>query len=589
MKPRPNSTTVYLGLCSTYHDPALALINEQGQVLFAEATERTLQYKRALNCEPDNPFLLPKLLLDQCPDADRFVIAGNWQWRRPFYELLASAMQWLTPRGILRYRGRQLTTCLETWELNHMQACQHHALKRSGINLARTLRQYFPDATVEFRHYDHHLAHAGLACHGSAFAESTCAVIDSYGEHGSLAFFHFRNGQLIPLFTSRGPQSLGFFFMKLTDLCGFDWMGGEEWKVMGLASYGQINEEILQHLRRMMRVENLDIRQDRASFFDALHWLETRRRPLQEPPEAAADLARTGQQFFVEIVNQLIKNLHTLGLSDQLTLGGGCALNSVCNGQLLERTPFQSLHIPSAPADDGTALGAALLAWHEDHPGKRAITKTLTPYLGSSIDESAVLRFARYSGLPVQHLPDGSIIEATAQALNDGKIIGWIQGRAEFGPRALGNRSIVADPRSADMMDKVNRVVKFREQFRPYAPAILHEYGDAYFEHYQDTPYMDRTLRFRPEVCSSVPAVVHVDGTGRLQSVTAERNPRFHALLSAFHERTGVPILLNTSFNVMGKPIVNSVEDAFGVFMGSGLDVLIIGDYLFSKPGTRRD
>jgi carbamoyltransferase len=139
------------------------------------------------------------------------------------------------------------------------------------------------------------------------------------------------------------------------------------------------------------------------------------------------------------------------------------------------------------------------------------------------------------------------------------------------------------------MMDKVNRVVKFREQFRPYAPAILHEYGDAYFEHYQDTPYMDRTLRFRPEVCSSVPAVVHVDGTGRLQSVTAERNPRFHALLSAFHERTGVPILLNTSFNVMGKPIVNSVEDAFGVFMGSGLDVLIIGDYLFSKPGTRRD
>jgi carbamoyltransferase len=590
VKHRPNSPTVYLGLCSTYHDPALALINEQGQVLFAEATERTLQYKRALNCEPDNPFLLPKVLLDKSPDAGRFVIAGNWKWQRPLYERLADAMQWLTPRGILRYRGRQLTTCLETWELNHMQACQHHALKRSGINLARTLRQHFPNAAVEFRHYDHHLAHAGLACHGSPFEESACAVIDSYGEHGSLAFFHFRKGQLKPLFTSRGPQSLGFFFMKLTELCGFDWMGGEEWKVMGLASYGQINEEILQHLRRMMRVENLDIRQDRASFFDSLRWLETRRRQPQDPPEAAADLARTGQQFFVEIVNQLIKNLHASGLSDHLTLGGGCALNSVCNGQLLERTPFQSLHIPSAPADDGTALGAALLAWHEDHPGqRRAITETLTPYLGNSIDESAVTRFAQYSGLPVQHLPDGGIIEATAQALAEGKIIGWIQGRAEFGPRALGNRSILADARSADMMDKVNRVVKFREQFRPYAPAILHEYGDAYFEHYQDTPYMDRTLRFRPEVCSSVPAVVHVDGTGRLQSVTAERNPRFHALLSAFHERTGVPILLNTSFNVMGKPIVNSVEDAFGVFMGSGLDVLIIGDYLFSKPGTHRD
>jgi carbamoyltransferase len=586
VKPRPNNPIVYLGLCSTYHDPALALIDQQGQVLFAEATERTLQYKRALNCEPDNPFHLPKVLLEHCPDAGKFVIAGNWKSQRPLYERLAGAMQWLTPRGILHYRGRQLITCLETWELNHMQACQHHALKRSGINLARTLRQHFPNAAVEFRHYDHHLAHAGVACHGSPFEESACAIIDSYGEHGSLAFFQFREGRLRPLFASRGPQSLGFFFMKLTELCGFDWMGGEEWKVMGLASYGQIDEEILQHLRRMMRVEALDIRQDRASFFESLRWLETLRRPPEEPPEAAADLARTGQQFFVEIVNQLVTNLHRLGLSDRLTLGGGCALNSVCNGQLLQQTPFQSLHIPSAPADDGTALGAALLAWHEDHPSRRGIRATLTPYLGSSIDESAVLRFARYSGLPVKHLPDGGIIEPTAQALSDGKIIGWMQGRAEFGPRALGNRSILADPRSAEMMDKVNRLVKFREQFRPYAPAILHEHGDAYFEHYQDTPYMDRTLRFKPEVRSKAPAVFHVDGTGRLQSVTAKRNPRFHALLTAFHEQTGVPILLNTSFNVMGKPIVNSVEDAFGVFMGSGLDALVIGDYFFSKPAT---
>ena len=260
VKPSSKSPAVYLGLCSTYHDPALALINEQGRVLFAEATERTLQYKRALNCEPDNPFLLPKVLLDHCPDAGRFVIAGNWKWQRPLYERLASSMRWLTPRGILSYRGRQLTTCLETWELNHMQACQHHALKRSGINLARTLRQHYPGAAVEFRHYDHHLAHASFASHGSPFEESACAVIDSYGEHGSLAFFHLQKGQLKPLFTSRGPQSLGFFFMKLTELCGFDWMGGEEWKVMGLASYGQINEEILQHLRRMIRVEGLDIR-----------------------------------------------------------------------------------------------------------------------------------------------------------------------------------------------------------------------------------------------------------------------------------------------------------------------------------------
>ena len=581
---------VYLGLCSTYHDPALALVDAGGTVLFAEATERSLQYKRALNCEPDNPFLLPKLLQEHCENAGRFVVAGNWKQRRPLYERLAAMMGWLTPKGILDYRGRQLTTCLETWELNHMQACQHHALRRSGINLARTLRQLFPGTPVEFRHYDHHLSHAALASFGSPFEESLCAVIDSYGEHGSLAFFRHHENRLQPLFTSRGPQSLGFFFMKLTELCGFDWMGGEEWKVMGLASYGKTDERILGLLRKMMRVEGLDIRQNRANFFDALRSLETYRRQPGHPPEAAADLAHTGQQFFIEIVNQLITQLHQLGESDHLTLGGGCALNSVCNGQLLENTPFHSIHIPSAPADDGTALGAALLAWQEDHPGQHPAKKgELTPYLGALADEKAASRFARFSGLPVQHLPGEALVEATARALADGKIIGWVQGRAEFGPRALGNRSILADPRSPQMMDKVNALVKFREQFRPYAPSILHKFGETYFEGYQDSPYMDRTLKFKPEVRNQVPAVVHIDGTGRLQSVTAERNPRFHALLAAFHQQTGIPILLNTSFNVMGKPIVNSVEDAFSVFMGSGLDGLVIGDYFFTKPESRCD
>lgn len=211
-------------------------------------------------------------------------------------------------------------------------------------------------------------------------------------------------------------------------------------------------------------------------------------------------------------------------------------------------------------------------------------TAPLTPYLGSSINEAAIQRFAHYSGLPVQHLPGQSIVETTAKHLTEGKIIGWIQGCAEFGPRALGNRSILADPRSPDMMDRINRVVKFRERFRPYAPAILHEHGDAYFEHYQETPYMDRTLRFRSNVRESVPAVVHVDGTGRLQTVKPDWNPLFHQLLESFHSMTGIPVLLNTSFNVMGKPIVHSTEDAFSVFMGSGLDNLVMGEYLFSKP-----
>ncbi len=586
MTPVSTDRTVYLGLCSTYHDPALALVDSNGRVLFAEATERYLQTKRALNCDPDHPYWLPAVLERYCPDADSFVIAGNWLTRRPFYERLAQTLAWLTPRGIMDYRGRQLTSFLETWELNYMQSCQHHALRRSGIHLARTLRQRYPRARVSFRHYDHHLAHAALACHGSPFDEAACAVIDSYGERGSLAFFQYRNGRIAPISASRGPQSLGFYYMKLTELCGFDWMGGEEWKVMGLASYGQTDETLLGCLRDLMRVDGLNIRQDRRRFFDDLKRLEAYRRPPATPPESAADLAHTGQRFFVDIVNELLTRLHAASPSANLVLGGGCALNSVCNGQILTATPYLHLHVPSAPADDGTALGAALLAWQDDHPGQRLPPTTLSPYLGTEVDEAAARRFAQYSGLPFRHLPDGAIVHAAASQLADGKILGWMQGRAEFGPRALGNRSILADPRAPEMMDKVNRTVKFRERFRPYAPSILHEHGPDYFENYQTSPYMDRTLTFKPGLRDRVPAVVHVDGTGRLQSVKPDWNPRFHALLDSFHRLTGVPVLLNTSFNVMGKPIVHSVEDAFGVFLGSGLDGLVIGDWLFTKPET---
>jgi carbamoyltransferase len=584
---RKKLRTYYIGLCTTYHDPALAILNDAGEVLYAEASERYLQYKRALNCEPDNLYLLPELLREYCADAEAFVIASNWRERRPFYERLANTLGWLSPLGILNPEWRRLTACVETWQLHHMLACQHHATRRTGLNLARTLRRDFPQAAIRFRRYDHHLAHAALACYGSSFENAACAVIDSYGETGSMAFFEYRDGRIVPRFEAHGPQSLGFYYMKLTELCGFEWMGGEEWKVMGLASYGRTDEEALGWLRAMMRVEGLDLAQDRSTFFDFLERLESRRRGRHLPPETAADLAHTGQQFFVETVNRLIGNFHALGISDNLVLGGGCALNSVCNGQLLATTPFQSLYVPPAPADDGTALGAAWLAFREAHPGRPVEPRRLSPYLGSRMKDDAVKRFARYAGLPVRHLPDGAVIPAAADLLAAGKILGWVQGRAEFGPRALGNRSILADPRPPDMGGRINREVKFRERFRPYAPAILHEYGPDYFEDYQETPYMDRTLRFRPEWCARVPAVVHADGTGRLQTVKQDWSPRFHALLTEFNRRTGVPVLLNTSFNVMGKPIVHSVEDAIAVFLGSGLDALVIGDTLFTKPEPR--
>lgn len=580
-----NVRTVYLGLGSTYHDPAISLIDDSGMIRLAEALERPLQYKRGINMEPDNPFILPKLLLENLGDAERIVIAGNWKAARPWYEHLSRALGWLSPRGIMTYGNRELTTCLPTWELNYMQALQHQALQRSGLTLARTLRQHFGGMEVQFKSYDHHLTHAALAAYGSPFEDAACAVIDSYGEVGSLAFFEYEKGRIRPLYRSRGPQSLGFFYMKLTELCGFDWLGGEEWKVMGLASYGALDPEILTLMQGMMKVEGFNLHQDRHRFFKNLKALERYRRQPDAPAESVANLAHTGQVFFMDTVNALLSAFRVKGVSSNLVLGGGCALNSVANGQILEKTAFESLHVPSAPADDGTALGAALLAYHEANPKASLRQEALTPYLGSTVNTRDIKRFAKFSGLEVEELHDEALWQKTATLLARGLILGWMRGRAEFGPRALGNRSILADPRNPDMMDRVNRIVKFREAFRPYAPSILHEHGPDYFLNYQDSPYMDRTLQFRPEVRSKIPAVVHVDGTGRLQSVTRKRNPDFHALLTAFNDITGIPVLLNTSFNVMGKPIVHSVEDAFSVFLGSGLDALIIEDHLFLKPG----
>lgn len=578
------SRRYYIGLCVTYHDPALAIVDEEGRVVFAEATERPLQIKRALNCEPDRLSLLPELLERHCPGMTEAVIAINWQRHRPLYERVMGALGRFGAHGLLAAPPKRLLSFMDTPQLHQMLACQTTALRRAGVNLVSYLKRERPTVNVRLRHLDHHLCHAAHACLGSPFGEAACLVIDSWGEAGGLAAYAYRDGALQPLFTAQGLESsLGFYYMKLTELCGFDWAAGEEWKVMGLAPYGQPDAELLELLRGMLRLDGLQPRIARRDFFPDLARLERWRRRPDAPPEAAADLARTGQVFFGELAERLLRELHRLSPSENLALSGGCALNSSFNGQIVERTPFNRLYVPSAPADDGTAVGAALLAWRKDDPRTPLPAGPLSAYLGSEFDAEDIAHLLQHGGLLAEHLPD-TLCETVAGLLAQEKIVGWVQGRAEFGPRALGNRSLLADPRPPDMAERLNSTVKFRERFRPFAPAILHEHGPEYFENYQESPYMERALRFRAEVRGRVPAVVHVDGSGRLQSVKEEWNPRFHRLITEFHRLTGVPLLLNTSFNVMGKPMVHGVEDAVAVFLTSGVDALAIGDYLFRKP-----
>lgn len=578
--------TYYIGLGVSYHDPALAIVDEAGSVVFAEATERYLQHKRAIDCEPDTLTRLPDLLHRYCPDARRFVIARSWRTQRPWYERAVAALGVLTPAGLTRRGIKRLKSPLPNYQLHHMMACNRACIARGGLNLARVLEERWPACARVFRDFDHHDAHAASACYASPYDEAVCAVVDSYGERGSMAFYRYRDGHVTRLHEARGLGSLGLYYMKLTELCGFDWLQGEEWKVMGLAPYGRLDEELLGLLRATLRVRGLDLVHPRASLFVALERLAGRHRPALGPSLSAADLAYTGQFFFNEVMTELLNQLHEIGGCDQLALAGGCALNSSFNGRIVGGTPFRELYVPPAPADDGAALGAAWLAWRAEHPEVVRRTSPLTPYLGSEIYDDALARLARHAGgLEIRHLPD-TLCEETARLLAGGKLVAWVQGRAEFGPRALGNRSILADPRDPAMKDKINARVKFREEYRPFAPSILHEHGADYFEDYQVSPYMERALRFRENAVARVPAVVHVDRTGRLQTVQREWNPRFHRLMAAFHGLTGVPVLLNTSFNVMGKPIVHSVEDAIAVFMTSGLDALAIGDYLFIKPGA---
>ena len=268
--------------------------------------------------------------------------------------------------------------------------------------------------------------------------------------------------------------------------------------------------------------------------------------------------------------------------SSNLVLTGGCALNSSFNGKILDATgPFQSLYVPSAPADDGNAIGAAMLAFDDDNPGERARKTFHSPYLGKDLSQASLERIADRESRIVR-LGD-EVTKRAAECLAEGKLVGWVQGRAEFGPRALGNRSILADPRPAGAKDMINAKVKYREHFRPFAPSILHEHGDQWFENYQESPYMERTLKFRQEVRHRVPAIVHQDGTGRLQSVKREWNSRYYDLINNFYALTDVPLLLNTSFNIMGRPILHTPEDALLMFYTTGIDVLVVGDYIIEK------
>ncbi len=573
----------YIGIACTGHDASISIVNAKGEILFAEAAERYLQNKRAILSPPVDIVRIHDIATRYCDPEAEVIIAKSWGNVKTIQQLIESFEskinedgglnpQWILPFQIL---------------LNFFDI-----VKYSILNGEKSLLDYFlrQGKSVEVRSYDHHLSHAASSAYTSPFDEAVCASIDGFGEGASTNFFYYNELKFISLKEKKSDidmGSLGFFYaLTLCRLCGFSGLKGEEWKIMGLAAYGRFDGDIYNIFQKILAVDGLRLYHPNEAE-KAYGELIKYGRKLGTPAESVADFAYTGQFFFSEIMTQLLKNLYRMELSENLVLGGGCALNSAYIGQITKSTRFKHVHVNSAPADDGTALGAAMLAFYEDNPDSKKANSLVTPYLGSKMSSETLdnlHRFGKIEGLRI--LEYETIYSETAKLLTEGKIVGWVQGRAEFGPRALGNRSILADPRRPDMKDKINGSVKFREEFRPFAPSILHEFGDEYFIDYQESPYMERTLRFRPDVHNQVPAVVHEDGTGRVQTVKKEWNEKYHALISEFHRLTGIPILLNTSFNIMGKPIIHSVEDAIAVFHTTGLDALVINNFFIDKKNS---
>jgi carbamoyltransferase len=585
-------TRNYIGIANTFHDSSIAVVDSKGRIAFAEATERYLQNKRSINNVPDQSVRIKEIVSEYCEnDIDSLVIAHTWSEDNLIYlnnnDTYSSLADFVRRGNRSDIPGSLLDILnISTYVKDSLSTYVELSTKtlKYELNLIDNI-SFCNDYIV--KRYDHHLTHAATACFTSPFSEGICAIIDGYGgKKSTTSCYTYRYGKIEAIkesFDSRiSSISLGLFYMIICNLCGFGLFRGEEWKVMGLAAYGSFDEKIYDLLNSVINVKGITLVSG-SSPYKSISKIYEHRRKNGGSPLQVANLAYTGQLVFSEIVYEYLNNIYELHESDNIILGGGCLLNSSTNGEILKKTKFKNAYIFSAPADDGNSIGAALLAYYEDHPEERRNQIFQSPYLGSTISCESIENLKRYGRIHKLRTLPGEIYAKTAELLSQGKIVGWVQGRAEFGPRALGNRSILADPRPHTIKDQINSRVKFREEFRPFAPSILHQFGHQYFEDYQESPYMERTLRFRRSVLERVPGVVHVDHTGRLQTVKKEWNERYYNLLNEFYKLTDVPMLLNTSFNIMGKPIIHSLEDAIAVFYTSGLDALVIDDLLIEK------
>jgi carbamoyltransferase len=592
-----------LGVSAFYHDSAAALVRD-GNIIAAAQEERFTRKKH------DSGF--PAEAIGYCLREGRIKVADLSYivfYDKPLlkFERLLETYLSFAPKGL-----QSFVQAMPVWlkeKLMLKSLLQKELMAHFGI----AKRKMLPPILFS----EHHQSHAASAFFASPYDKAAVLCMDGVGEWATTSAWYGEGSSLKPLWEINFPHSLGLLYSAFTYFTGFKVNSGE-YKVMGLAPYGEPKyvKTIYEHLFELKPDGSFRLNMEYFNYCTGLTMTNKKfealfggppRQPESPLTQREMDLARSVQEVTEEAVLRLARTLQNETQADNLCLAGGVALNCVANGRLLRESPFKHLWIQPAAGDAGGALGAALAGWHqyENQPRKANGSHDAMRggFLGPAFSNTEIEDFLKSHALPYVCLNDDVLFDEIARELESGKVIGWFAGRMEFGPRALGGRSIIGDARNPKMQSVMNLKIKYRESFRPFAPSVLRERVHEYFELEEDSPYMLLVANVLPKrrreetpdqkslwgidllniPRSDIPAVTHVDYSARIQTVHKETNPRYHSLLTAFETRTGCGVLVNTSFNVRGEPIVCTPQDAYRCFMRTEIDILVLENCVLYK------
>jgi len=573
-----------LGISCYYHDSSAALLKD-GIVVAAAQEERFTRKKH------DTSF--PLTAIQFCLDSQQVTIQDVSYigfYEKPYLKFERLLYQHLScfPKS-----WKTFVSAMPSW-INE---------KLRVMKTVRKKLKYKGDVLF----IDHHMAHAAGSFLISPFEEAAIVTVDGVGEWTSTAYGYGKGNGITLMKELRFPHSIGLLYSAITAYLGFS-VNNSEYKVMGLSPYGMMDTKKNVYYQRLRKV--IDIKEDGSFFLDMSYFVYHYgskmpseklckllggpiRKETEEVTQRHNDVAAAVQLITEEVLTKILIHVQELTKSKNIVLGGGVALNSVYNGKILRKTKFKDIWIPPDPGDGGTSIGAAAYAYFTILGNKRNYV-LYNPYLGPSFTDEKIKQFLDSNKIKYKGFSnDEQLIEKTANLIHDNKVIGWFQKGMEWGPRALGARSILSNPCNPKMKDILNVKVKHRERFRPFAPVVCAEDAHKYFECDEPIPlctdFMLMVYPIKEEYHTKIPAVTHVDGSGRLQTIRRDQNARYYDLIKAFGKLSGIPILINTSFNIRGEPIVCTPHDAYRCMMGTGIDYLVMGSFIIKRDDNPKD